>query len=203
MATEPTDHKPKLSNGLIAGACVVFVTAMIGMAYAAVPLYQLFCQVTGYGGTTQVASQGASGVIDRVITIRFDANVSNDLNWSFAPVQRQIELRVGETALAFYRAESSASRATTGTAAFNVTPLAAGAYFNKIECFCFTEQTLEPGQLVDMPVNFFVDPAIDDDPDLASVTSITLSYTFFEIDGDVEASQDSVSVQTETESNMN
>ena len=181
-----TDRRPASPdtsrNVLVAGLCAVFVAGMVGMAYAAVPLYRLFCQVTGYGGTTQVATEQPASVIDREITVRFDANVSREMGWSFKPAQRKMVLKVGESALAFYRAENRSAVASVGTATFNVTPLAAGAYFSKIDCFCFTEQTLAPGQTVDMPVSFFVDPSIEEDPDLESVTTITLSYTFFPFD---------------------
>ncbi len=178
-----SDHKHTTSrsrsNTWIAAGCGALVAGMVGMSYAAVPLYQLFCQVTGYGGTTQVAEESSSSVIDRKIKVRFDANTAQGIGWSFKPAQREVELNVGANALAFYRAENRSQKRTVGTATFNVTPLSAGAYFNKIECFCFTEQVLEPGQSVDMPVSFFVDPEIDKDPDLANVTTITLSYTFF------------------------
>ncbi len=189
--TKDRQTSPRIPrNTLVAGLCAVFVAGMVGMAYAAVPLYRLFCQVTGYGGTTQVASASSATIIDRRITVRFDANVSREMGWSFNPVQRKIELNVGETALAFYQAKNLSSVPTIGTATFNVTPLAAGAYFNKIDCFCFTEQTLAPGQTTDMPVSFFVDPSINDDPDLTNVTTITLSYTFFPADSEDDASED-------------
>jgi len=148
------------------------------VAYAA-PLYDLFCRVTGYGGTTQVATASADRVLDRRITVRFNADAASELPWRFQPQQRQIDVRVGEQALAFYRARSTADEAVTGTATFNVTPAKAGLYFSKIDCFCFTEQTLQPGETVDLPVQFFIDPAIADDPNLDDVTTITLSYTFF------------------------
>jgi len=190
-----TEHNRKparnMSNTLVAAACAVVVTGMVGMAYAAVPLYRLFCQVTGYGGTTQVAEENSSSVIARKIKVRFDANTAQGMAWSFKPAQREVELNVGANALAFYRAENRSRQRTVGTATFNVTPLAAGAYFNKIECFCFTEQVLEPGQSVDMPVSFFVDPEIDKDPDLANVTTITLSYTFFPSETPDQANADS------------
>lgn len=152
---------------------------MVGLAYAAVPLYDLFCRVTGYGGTTQTAEVAPEQALDRRITVRFDAGVARDMPWAFQPVERQMTLRVGETALAFYRAVNDGPTPITGTATFNVTPLKAGQYFSKIECFCFTEQTLAPGQSVDMPVQFFVDPAIAEDRNLDDVKTITLSYTFF------------------------
>jgi cytochrome c oxidase assembly protein subunit 11 len=167
---------------LTALACVGVVAGMVGLSYAAVPLYRLFCQVTGYGGTTRIATVAPDRIGARVITVRFDGNVAPGLAWKFMPEQKSIEVRVGETALAYYRALNVTGRSTAGTATFNVTPLQAGAYFNKIDCFCFSEQTLMPGQSADMPVSFFVDPAIEDDPDLRHVTTITLSYTFFASD---------------------
>src|SRR5438045_11060 len=136
-------------------------TAMIGASFAAVPLYRLFCQVTGYGGTTQRAERAPVTAGSRLITVRFDANVAGtDLPWSFAPVERTMRVRVGEETLAFYRATNQSRIATTARATFNVTPFKAGPYFNKIACFCFSEQTLEGRQTVDMPVSFFIDPAI-------------------------------------------
>jgi cytochrome c oxidase assembly protein subunit 11 len=152
---------------------------MVGLAYASVPLYDMFCRVTGFGGTTQRAEAAPTQVVDRTITVRFNADVNNKLPWSFRPEQRSITLKLGETGLAAYRAENRSDAATVGTASYNVTPEKAGQYFNKIECFCFTEQVLQPGQGVDMPVAFFVDPAMADDPAMEDVTTITLSYTFF------------------------
>jgi cytochrome c oxidase assembly protein subunit 11 len=153
---------------------------MVGASFAAVPLYRLFCQVTGYGGTTQRAERAPAQAGARVITVRFNANISgNDLPWTFAPVERQMRVRVGEENLAYFRATNQARIAITGQATFNVTPFKAGPYFNKIACFCFSQQTLEGSQTVDMPVSFFVDPAIADDPATADVDTITLSYTFF------------------------
>ena len=160
---------------------------MVGLSYAAVPLYQLFCQVTGYGGTTQRAEQAPDTVLDRTITVRFDANVGRGMDWNFRPVQRKQVLKIGESSLAFYEAKNISKRKLTGTATFNVSPQAAGSYFSKIECFCFTEQTLEPGQLVDMPLTFFVDPDIMNDPQARNIRVITLSYTFFPVKGSAEA----------------
>jgi cytochrome c oxidase assembly protein subunit 11 len=157
----------------------VFVAGMGGMAYASVPLYEIFCRVTGYGGTTQVAKAESATVVDRVIRIRFDSNVNPALDWAFHPAQKSVDLKVGENALAHYRAENRGAETIVGTATFNVTPDKAGQYFNKIDCFCFTEQVLKPGQTVDMPVTFFIDPSIIEDPNLEDVTTITLSYTFF------------------------
>jgi len=163
---------------LVISVAVVF--GMIGLSYAAVPLYQIFCQVTGFGGTTQVAEGPSDVVTDRVITVRFDATV-NGVPWGFQPVERKIDARVGESKMAYYRAVNRSERPITGTATFNVTPMKAGQYFNKIDCFCFTEQRLEPGQSVDMPVSFFIDPAIEQDRNLSDVKTITLSYTFFQV----------------------
>jgi cytochrome c oxidase assembly protein subunit 11 len=161
------------------------VAGMAGLAYASVPLYQLFCQVTGYGGTTQVATALPEKTSERMITVRFNADVDPHLPWAFQPVEREMTLRVGESGLAFFRAQNLSARGTVGTAAFNVTPQKAGQYFNKVQCFCFTEQHLAAGGSMDMPVSFFVDPAIDEDPNLQEVKTITLSYTFF-VDEDAE-----------------
>jgi cytochrome c oxidase assembly protein subunit 11 len=152
---------------------------MIGVSYAAVPLYQLFCQVTGYGGTTQRVEQMSDTVLDRTIKVRFDSNVAGGLPWDFKPVQREVELRIGETFRSPTQPGTCVHCGDSGQATFNVTPMAAGAYFNKIQCFCFTESELKPGETMDMPVVFFVDPAIVDDLDAKDITTITLSYTFF------------------------
>lgn len=161
--------------------CSLLVLSMTGAAFAAVPLYRLFCQVTGYAGTTQRAAAPASAVLDRTITIRFDANTRH-LPWDFAPVERTRDVRIGENTLAFYRAVNTSGRTVKGTATFNVTPEVAGAYFYKIECFCFREQTLEPGQSMDMAVSFYVDPAILEDPDARRLSEIALSYTFYPVE---------------------
>ena len=167
------------ANMRIVVACSAFVVSMVGVSYAAVPLYQLFCQVTGYGGTTQRVEQMSETILDRKIKVRFDSNVAAGLPWEFKPVQREIELKIGETIQVAYTAENKSDETTYGQATFNVTPMAAGAYFNKIQCFCFTENELKPGETMNMPVVFFVDPAIVDDLDAKDVTTITLSYTFF------------------------
>jgi cytochrome c oxidase assembly protein subunit 11 len=159
-----------------------FVAGMGGLAYASVPLYEIFCRVTGYGGTTQVAGVKSTEMIDRVMKVRFDSNVNPALDWTFSPAVKSMDLKVGENALAFYRAENQGAEIIVGTATFNVTPDKAGLYFNKVDCFCFTEQVLKPGQKVDMPVTFFIDPTIAEDPNLEDVTTITLSYTFFRAD---------------------
>lgn len=158
----------------------VVLLAMMGtMVYYAVPLYQLFCQVTGYGGTTQQALDAPGSVSERSVRVTFDATVNPSLPWRFRPAQRAVEVQVGEERLAFYEAENISDRTVVGSATFNVTPAKAGQYFVKIDCFCFTEQVLQPGERVDMPVSFFVDPAIMEDPNLDDVEVITLSYTFF------------------------
>jgi len=168
-------------NRLLMSALFAVVAAMVGGSYAAVPLYRIFCQVTGFGGTTNIAERPSTTVSKRVMTIRFDATV-NGVPWAFQPVQRSVQTHVGENTLAFYRAENRGATAVTGTATFNVTPLKAGQYFSKIECFCFTEQWLEAGQSAEMPVSFFVDPAIEKDRNLDDVTTITLSYTFYPVE---------------------
>jgi len=168
-------------NTRLAVTCAGVVVFMLGMSYAAVPLYQIFCQVTGYGGTTQAAEAAPDVVLSETMTVRFDANTSRDMGWQFKPVQHEIKLKIGENKLAFYEAINPSKTETTGTATFNVTPQQAGAYFNKIECFCFTEQSLKPGERVEMPVSFFIDTDIVKDPELKSVRTITLSYTFFPV----------------------
>jgi cytochrome c oxidase assembly protein subunit 11 len=175
-------------NNRIALSLAIGVAGMVGMAYAAVPLYQIFCQVTGFGGTVQVAEANVDRpILERVIRVRFDTNTSRDIPWNFRPVERVQTLRVGEQGLAFFEAENLSDQTVTGTATFNVTPLKAGLYFSKIQCFCFTEQTLAPHQRADMPVTYFIDPAIADDPNLDDVSEITLSYTFFRAEqNDVE-----------------
>jgi cytochrome c oxidase assembly protein subunit 11 len=158
------------------------ILCMVGLTAASVPLYRLFCQVTGYGGTTQVAGDTLPEATDRTIKVRFDAGIGDDLPWGFQPVEREIEVRIGEQNLAFYRAENRSDRPVVGQATYNVTPLKGGLYFYKIACFCFDEQTLAAGQSVDMPVSFYVDPAILDDPNTRELKTITLSYTFFMLD---------------------
>ena len=175
------------------------VVTMVAAAYAAVPLYDLFCRVTGYGGTVRKAETAPSRVTDRDVVIRFDANVSG-LAWSFKPELTELTLKAGEVGQIAYVAQNRSARATVGTSIFNVTPASAGAYFNKIECFCFTSQPLQPGEEIRMPVQFFIDPAIEEDSDLDAVRTITLSYTFFPDD---EAGQPVAhSVQDEAEKKL-
>lgn len=174
-------RQPRKSRNLrTAVALFAVVGGMVGLSYAAVPLYQLFCQVTGFAGTTQVgdAKDMPKAVSNERVTVTFDANVARNLNWRFRPEQSKMVLRAGEPALAFFSATNDESKPVTGTASFNVTPYKAGIYFTKVECFCFTEQTLQPGQQVDMPVQFYVDPEIFTDPDTKEVHDIVLSYTF-------------------------
>jgi cytochrome c oxidase assembly protein subunit 11 len=168
-------------TGLLAALLAV---AMTGLGYASVPLYRLFCQVTGLGGTTQLAEGDAPGAMTsgKTITVRFDANHAPTLPWSFSPEKNTQSVQIGARSIAFFSAKNLASTPVKGTATFNVTPTQAGKYFNKIQCFCFTEQTLAPGKQVRMPVIFFVDPKIMDDPAARDISEITLSYTFYPVD---------------------
>lgn len=185
--TVTPDPSKQRTNRVVAGVCVAFFVGMVGMAYAAVPLYDMFCRVTGYGGTTQRVEQYSDTILDRKITIHFDANTSGGIPWDFKPIQREVSLRIGETTQVAYEARNMFDRATAGRATFNVAPSLAGAYFNKVECFCFTDTTLKPGEKLDMPVVFYVDPAIVDVPELKDIRTITLSYTFFPIEGEQPA----------------
>jgi cytochrome c oxidase assembly protein subunit 11 len=155
------------------------VAGMTGLAYASVPLYRLFCQVTGFGGTPQRVAAAPIEISDRTVRVTFTADVAAGLGWKFQPLQRNLELKVGENKLAYYVAENLESGPVTGRATFNVSPEIFGPYFSKIECFCFTDQTLQPGQRIEMPVSFFIDPAVLDDPALKKLNDVTLSYTFF------------------------
>lgn len=166
------------ANARVVLLSLVALAAMVGLVVGSVPLYRLFCKVTGYGGATQVAA-AAPGATGHVVTVRFDASVAKGLPWRFTPEKRQMQVRLGEQVLAFYTATNTGSEPVVGTATFNVTPDKAGRYFDKIACFCFSEQRLEPGETVEMPVTFFVDPALADDPLASEVQTITLSYTFF------------------------
>jgi cytochrome c oxidase assembly protein subunit 11 len=165
-------------NKRVAFAGLAIAAAMVGLAYASVPLYQLFCQITGYGGTTQVSGDAPKGSIAREMTVRFDSNVSSGLSWTVRPAA-SITDNIGKVDMVNYIATNTSDRAVTGTAIFNVTPENAGIYFNKIECFCFTEQTLQPGETVEMPIVFFVDPDLDANRELDTIREITLSYTFY------------------------
>jgi len=176
------DTDRKSGHGILALSLAALVTGMVGLSFASVPLYRLFCQVTGYGGVPQRADKAPGEVLDRTIKIRFDGNVDGSLPWTFAPVQQTMDVKIGETALAFFKASNNSSSPVTGRAIFNVSPELTGRYFTKIECFCFKQQTLEAGQIVEMPVTFFVDPKIVDDDDTKHITEITLSYTFYRSD---------------------
>ena len=173
------DPRKNLRVAVIAASVAA---GMVGLSYAAVPLYRLFCQVTGFGGTTQRAEAAPAQASDRLVSVRFDANTSHTLDWAFHAVQTSMTVKVGEQNMAYYKATNTSGQPLTGSAVFNVTPVQAGAYFNKIQCFCFTEQTLQPGESIEMPVSFFVDPDMLDDPDAAGIKEITLSYTFYPVD---------------------
>jgi cytochrome c oxidase assembly protein subunit 11 len=194
MANEPTRHehptasrKTASAHGLtrdaiVAAVCGLVVVLMVGAAYAAVPFYNWFCRATGFNGTTQVATSAPSGApLARKIAVRFDSNVAPGLPWKFEPEQTEIEIRIGEVVTVFYTVTNQSARITTGQAAYNVAPLTVGAYFQKINCFCFTEQTMAPGEKRQMPVVFYVDPSIVDDSDNEGLNTITLSYTFYSV----------------------
>ena len=168
-------------NRAVAIRMALFALAMLGLAFASVPLYRAFCQVTGFGGTTQKA-EAAPGAVAGQIGVRFDANIDPALPWKFEPVQETVRIHPGARTTIYYEATNYTARSTTGQAIFNVTPEIAGKYFSKIECFCFTEQTLKPGETVKMPVVFFVDPKLRDDPDTKHIDEITLSYTFYPVE---------------------
>ena len=163
---------------MLAAWCAALVVAMVGAAYAAVPLYRLFCQVTGFDGTPRVATRPPDTVLDKTITVRFDANVAPGIPWHFEPVQNTVTVKIGENMLVFYRATNTSDQPVRGTATYNVLPEVTAVYFNKIQCFCFIEQVLEPGQTMEFPVSFFIDPQIVADKDARNVVHVTLSYTF-------------------------
>jgi cytochrome c oxidase assembly protein subunit 11 len=167
---------PKRTAAQLAGLVVV----MVSLSFAAVPFYDWFCRVTGFGGTTGVAAAGSDVILDRTVKVRFDASLEQGMPWTFKPVAHSMNIRIGETGLAFYEAHNPTSRPVAGTASFNVFPYAAGGYFTKIACFCFTEQVLQPGETVQMPVTFYIDPAMVEDPEGMFVHEIVLSYTFHE-----------------------
>lgn len=176
-APTPTDIAAK--NRRVLTGTLLFVAVMIGVAFASVPLYRMICKVTGWGGTTQTVEVNPNKPIERMITVRFDSNVSRDLPWEFKAEAGEVKLNIGADGFVSFLAKNKTQQPVTGTAVYNVTPLKAGKYFNKTQCFCFGEQVLEPGQSVHMPVVFFVDPAIVNDPEMKDIDTITLSYTFF------------------------
>jgi cytochrome c oxidase assembly protein subunit 11 len=169
-------------DGLVAASCGLVVVLMVGASYAAVPFYNWFCRATGFNGTTQVATSAPSGKpLARTIAVRFDSNVSGGLPWKFEPEQTEIQVHIGEVVTVYYTVTNQAARTTTGQAAYNVAPLNVGSYFQKINCFCFTEQTFGPGESRQMPVVFYVDPSIADDHEGDTLNTITLSYTFYPV----------------------
>ena len=180
--TTPSAPRRKLGRDtLIAGACGVFVAAMVGAAYAAVPFYNWFCRTTGFAGTPQVARQAPGQVLGRTVLVRFDSNVAPGLPWKFEPEQNEIKLRLGEVATVHYKVINEAARQITAQASYNVTPPTVGAYFTKINCFCFTQQTMKPGETREMTVVFYVDPSMVKDHDQDTLSTITLSYTFYRL----------------------
>lgn len=186
------------ANARLAAVCGAVVLMMTGAAYAAVPLYELFCRVTGFGGTVQQTTRAPERTLDAEIRVRFDANTQRRLQWEFEPVARQMSVQLGEVKLAHYRAKNIADHAVTGVAAFNVTPAAAAVYFNKMACFCFEEQTLQPGEEVLMPVQFFVDPEMAEDLSGQGIKEITLSYSFAEVAAEQIVMNNQSPAQTET-----
>jgi cytochrome c oxidase assembly protein subunit 11 len=168
-------------NNRLAFTVLAFVIGMVCLSYAAVPFYKLFCKATGFGGTPQIASANTTQIGTRAVTVNFNANVDSQLPWEFAPLQRSITVKPGETSLIFFSAKNLSSKPITGTATFNVTPEKAAKYFNKIQCFCFTNQTLGAKQKLTLPVSFFIDPEMEKDPLLKDLTIITLSYSFFKV----------------------
>jgi cytochrome c oxidase assembly protein subunit 11 len=179
--SEAIKPENKTENSRIVAMCLGMVLGMGGLAYASVPLYELFCQVTGYGGTTQRAEiTDGLKVVDRDINVRFDANTASSLQWKFGPEQREVKLKLGETMVVNYVAENLSDKPIVGMASFNVTPQSTGMFFNKVECFCFTDTYIEPGGRLEMPVVFYVDPDLIENKETQNVQTITLSYTFFE-----------------------
>jgi cytochrome c oxidase assembly protein subunit 11 len=175
--------RPRLGrDALVASICGFVVVLMVGASYAAVPFYNWFCRATGFNGTTQVATSAPSGApLERTVAVRFDANVAGGLPWKFEPEQTEIEVKIGQVVTVFYTVTNQSARTTAGQAAYNVAPLTVGSYFEKINCFCFTEQTMAPGEKREMPVVFYVDPSIAADHENDGLNSITLSYTFYPV----------------------
>jgi cytochrome c oxidase assembly protein subunit 11 len=177
--TQHITARSRRRDMLVAGACGAFVAGMVGLSYASVPLYDWFCRMTGFNGTTQVATAAPGQILDRIVTVRFDSNVGAGLPWKFVPEQTSIDVRIGEVVTVNYTVINQSARETTGIASYNVAPLNWGAYFQKINCFCFTEQTLKAGEKRDMAVVFYVDAALLKDDDAQERNTITLSYTFY------------------------
>jgi cytochrome c oxidase assembly protein subunit 11 len=205
MSMAQTRAQRQKRNRYIFAGLIGMVLMMNGFAYATVPAYRAFCQKFGFAGTPRVEASAPATeniLVERLITIRFNSDIDTSLNWRFKPVQRSIDLHVGETGLAFFEAKNRHETAITGTATFNVTPLKAAPYFVKIQCFCFTEQTLDSGETAQMPVTFYVDPEIAEDKNLDDVKTITLSYTFFR-DQDADAAREAAAVVTEEKTRVN
>ncbi len=185
-------------NNKVALVCLGFCVVMVAMAYAAVPLYRLFCQVTGFGGTPQQVDMQATQIGERIITVRFDANTAGGLPWQFKPELRTINVKLGQMVEVNYLAHNQAENTTTGTSTFNVFPNEMGAYFNKIDCFCFTEQPLQAGETLKMPLLFYIDPEMDKDETLDKLKEVTLSYTFFPVSAQqTKKKQDATAMQVE------
>ncbi len=174
-------NKEKKGHSTVTISVVALVIGMVSLAYASVPLYDLFCRVTGYGGTTQVAISAPDIALERTVNVRFNSDVSSGLPWKFRPEQKEVTVRIGEEKLIFYWAENTSDKPVKGTSIYNVTPSKVGSYFNKVQCFCFDEQLIEPGEKVRFPVSFFIDPEMANDKNLDEVKTITLSYTFFRV----------------------
>jgi cytochrome c oxidase assembly protein subunit 11 len=181
LSAEEARKNDRRNIGVVV-ACGVFVAAMVGMSYAAVPLYDMFCRVTGYNGTTQRVEQASSVILDQKIRVELDTNMASELSWDFKALDRYVEPKIGETVQVNFRIHNPSSKTETGRAVFNVTPMVAGAYFNKLECFCFTDLTLKAGETRDIPVVFFVDPEIVNYQETKNLKVITLSYTFYPSD---------------------
>lgn len=176
MTASPNLHRKMQRTAL---ACVGIAVGMVGLAYASVPLYDLFCKVTGFGGTPITRADNASDVVNRTIAVRFDANVAPGLKWRFTPETPEVKVKLGETTTVLYKVTNTGDKPATGIATYNVQPDLAGTYFSKLECFCFTEQTLQPGETLESAVVFYVDPRLVEDSDVKDLSSITLSYTYF------------------------
>ncbi|HEY8382982.1 MAG TPA: cytochrome c oxidase assembly protein [Microvirga sp.] len=194
----PSPQPTEARHRKTAIACLGIAVGMVGMAYAAVPLYDLFCKMTGFGGTPLVRTLPAGEILDRTVAVRFDANVSPGLNWRFAAETAEVKVRIGETTTVMYRVTNEGPAPTTGIATFNVQPALAGAYFVKLECFCFTEQTIQPGETKESAVVFYVDPGLVQDPNVKDITSITLSYTYFPAKGGKPVAEATASVTPKT-----
>jgi cytochrome c oxidase assembly protein subunit 11 len=180
-ARQPQSPRKSSRDLIVAFACGAFVATMVGVSYAAVPLYSWFCRTTGFGGTTQVAKSAPTQTSSRVVTVRFDSNVAPGLPWSFEPERRTIDVRLGQVVTVYYTATNESARVTTAQAGYNVTPPTVGAYFEKINCFCFTQQTLKPGEKREMAVVFYVDAKLAQDSEQNGLNDITLSYTFYPV----------------------